>query len=533
MGLSSRSRRWRNDFLMLVMFEMGIQMHGNWKTICGTALVLLGATLAGCGGDGEPSTGSAAPVLRVEGMVAPQTAAVSAVVKTRDANGLPVPARITLGVLQSSKSDLAQAVPGPRMVGEARAVSAAATAVQTQQQLQWKRTGTGAQVAALSISAKDALGLRLGVQVTALPEAAVLRVYSQARPETVYQIMGKDVLMHVLRNTQAVGDSAEARTWWTPDFGSEEVTLEIELPVGVSTQAVEIAVPTVSHIFAELEPAAGDASVKINESDSCNLDAVCDASYATQRNAVARMLFTSGGNTYACTGTLLNDAQSSGTPYFLSANHCISTQTAASTLQTDWFYQSSGCNTRALSDRTTKLYNGATLLHASSSTDVSFMRLNDAAPAGAYFAGWDASGTALANRTPIVGLHHPAGDMLKISKGEVSGQTSCASTGGNQFGCTGNTGNFYMVTWSSGTTQGGSSGSALFSNDGRYVVGTLYGGSASCTNTGALDMYGRFDVSYSQALKTWLDGSSEPGTGSPTIPYLGNLLQLVRAVRGS
>jgi len=500
-----------------------------------TALVLLGATLAGCGGDGQqPMESAATPVLRVEGMVSSQTTTASVAVKTRDVGALPVPARIELGVLLSNKGALAQAAPGPRMVGEARTVSAAATVVQTQQQLQWARSGAGTQVAALSISAKDALGLRLGVLITALPETAVLRVYSQGRPGTVYQISGKDVLMHVLRNTQAVGDSAEARTWWTPEFGSEEVTLEIELPAGVPTQAVEIAVPTVSHIFTELEQPAGDTSVtKINESASCNLDAVCDANFTTQSNAVARMLFTMGGNTYACTGTLLNDAQSSGTPYFLSANHCISTQTAASTLQTDWFYQSSGCNTRALSSRTTKLYNGATLLHASNSTDVSFMRLNDAAPAGAYFAGWDASGTALATRTPIVGLHHPAGDMLKISKGEVLGQTSCTSTGDSQFGCTGNTGNFYMVTWSSGTTQGGSSGSALFSNDGRYVVGTLYGGSTSCTNTGALDMYGRFDVSYSQALKTWLGGSSEPGTGSPTIPYLGNLLQLVRAVRGS
>lgn len=503
--------------------------------MCSTALVLLGATLAGCGGDGQqPMESAAAPVLRMEGMVAPQTTAASVAVKTRDTSALPAPARIELGVLLSNKGALAQAAPGPRMVGEARAVSAAATVVQTQQQLQWSRSGTGTQVAALSISAKDALGLRLGVLVTALPETAVLSVYSQARSGTVYQISGKDVLMHVLRNTQAVGDSAEARTWWTPDFGSEEVTLEIELPAGVPTSTVEIAVPTVSHIFTELEQPTGDASVaKINESAACNLDAVCDANFATQSNAVARMLFTSGGNTYACTGTLLNDAQGSGTPYFLSANHCISTQTAASTLQTDWFYQSSGCNTRALSSRTTKLYNGATLLHASSSTDVSFMRLNDAAPAGVYFAGWDASATALANRAPIVGLHHPAGDILKISKGEVSGQTSCSSTGGNQFGCTGNTGNFYMVTWSSGTTQGGSSGSALFSNDGRYVVGTLYGGSASCTNTGALDFYGRFDVSYSQALKTWLGGSSHPGTDDPTIPYLGNLLLLVRAVRGS
>ena len=508
-------------------------MHGSWKTMCSTALALLCATLAGCGGDGQqPMESAAVSVLRVEGMKASQPLAPSAAVKTRDASALPAPARIELGVLQTNKGALAQAASGPRMVGEARAVSAATTVGQTLQQLRWNRTRTGAQVAALSISAKEAHGLRLGVLVTALPEAAVLRVYSQARADTVYQILGKDVLMHVLRNTLADGDSAEARTWWTPDLGAEEVTLEIELPAGVPVQTVEIALPTVSHIFAELQPAAGDTSVtKINESASCHLDAVCNASYATQINAVARMLFTWGGKTYLCTGTLLNDAKASGTPYFLSANHCISTQTVASTLQTDWFYQSSGCNTRALSGRTTKLYNGATLLHASSSTDVSFMRLNDAAPAGAYFAGWDASATAQADRTAIVGLHHPAGDMLKISTGEVMGQTSCSSTGENQFGCIGSTGNFYMVGWSSGSTQGGSSGSALFSNDGRHVVGTLYGGSASCTSTGALDFYGRFDVAYSQALKNWLGGQNGSVTGSGVAP-IENILRILRSLGG-
>lgn len=509
-------------------------MQRNWKTISGVAL-LLGAALTGCGGGGQQATESTATqVLRVEGMTAPQAASVaSSPVKTRAVDGVPVPARIALGELQSSKGALAQAAPGPRMVGEAREVSAAATAAQVQKQLQWSTTASGSQIAAISISASGALGLRLGVQVTTLPEEAVLRVYSQARPGTVYQISGKEVLMHVVRNTQASGDSAQARTWWTPDIGSDEVTLEIELPAGVSPQSVEIAVPTVSHIFAELEPIGADAVVsKINESDTCNLDAVCDTGFASQSNAVARMLFTMNGNTYVCTGTLLNDSKGSGTPYFLSANHCISSQAVASSLQTDWFYRSSGCNTRALSSSTTKRYNGATLLYASTSTDVSFMRLNDTVPAGAYYAGWDATATALTAGTPAVGLHHPAGDMLKISKGQVNGQTSCAATEGNQFGCVGTTGNFYMVNWTSGTTQGGSSGSALFSSDGRYVVGNLYGGSASCTNKNAQDFYGRFDVSYTQALKNWLGVQTDPGSGTGLgIVPLDNILRVLASLR--
>lgn len=512
-------------------------MRKNWSQWSGAGLVLVGVVLSGCGGDGQsPSESAAAPVMRVEGMVVPQAAGTAAAsqVKTRSVDGLPVPARIALGALQSGKAELDPLLPGPRMVGEARAVPTAASVDRVQQQLRWSKTAAGGQMAALSISAQEALGLRLGVQVTSLPESAVLRVYGQARPGTVFQITGKEVLLHVLRNTQASGDSAEARTWWTPDFGSDEVTLEIELPAGVATDAVQVAVPMVSHIFAELDPgASGSVHAKINESDTCNQDAVCDSSFAMQSNAVARMLFTAGGKTYACSGTLLNDAKGSGTPYFLSANHCISTQTAASTLQTDWFYRASGCNSRTLSSTTAKLANGATLLYASAETDVSLMRLNEPAPAGAYFAGWDASGSALVNNTAIVGLHHPAGDMLKISKGQIAGQTSCVATEGNQFGCVGNTGNFYMVGWNSGTTQGGSSGSAIFSGDGRYVVGNLYGGGASCTSRGAMDYYGRFDVSYAQGLKNWLGGQVTPPPSGGGIAALDNIVRILQSLRSN
>ncbi len=510
-------------------------MPGYWKVIGRTAAALLGSVVVGCGGGGQSTADlAAAPVLRVEGTVAQggEAAPVAAAVKAREATASPEPVRITLGALQSLKEAAVQAGTGPKLVGEARAVSAAATPDQTQRLLRWEGTATGGRVAALSVSAENALGLRLGVQVNALPEQAVLRVYSQARPATVYQILGKDVLRHVLRNTQAEGSTSDARTWWTPEMRSDEVTLEIELPMGVPAQAVDIALPSVSHIFAELEPSAEPTvEAKINESGSCNLDAVCDAGLATQSNAVARMLFTVGGKTYRCTGTLLNDARGSGTPYFLSANHCISSQAAASSMQTDWFYQSSGCNARALSSRATTLYNGAVLLYASGSTDVSFMRLNDAAPAGAFFAGWDASATAQPGQAPVVGLHHPAGDMLKTSKGLVVGQTSCFSTTGSQFGCIGDTGNFYRVAWSAGTTQGGSSGSALFTSDGRYVVGTLFGGAASCSSTSSPDYYGRFDVSYNQALKNWLgvQSSGESSSAALITPF-EEILRVLRTL---
>src|SRR5256885_8407232 len=81
------------------------------------------------------------------------------------------------------------------------------------------------------------------------------------------------------------------------------------------------------------------------------------------------MLYVKNGAGYLCTGTLLNDKAASGTPYFITANHCISSQTVASTLETSWFYRTPSCNSRTLSSANRVLRNGATLLYATRSEE--------------------------------------------------------------------------------------------------------------------------------------------------------------------
>lgn len=108
-------------------------MRKSWNQWSGAGLMLVGVVLSGCGGDGQsPSESAAAPVMRVEGMVVPQAAGTAAAsqVKTRSVEGLPVPARIALGALQSGKAELDPLLPGPRMVGRR---------VRFRQQLRWIR----------------------------------------------------------------------------------------------------------------------------------------------------------------------------------------------------------------------------------------------------------------------------------------------------------------------------------------------------------------------------------------------------------
>ena len=477
------------------------------------ALTAVAALLAGCGGgeSGEvATTAKTDTITAVEGRMLPETAVQDvSPVKSRSATTAPKAARVSLGELSMAKVEMS--APGtPRLVGQARDVQATKSAAAMQSLWQWKNTAVGGKVAAISFNAEGAYGLRLGVLVKQLPGSATVRVYTQSAPDKVLQISGQAILQLIERN-QAAGDQSDAaRTWWTPDTGEGEATLEVELPPGVAASALDIAVPQLSHIFENLSlPTAQEyqeqvEAAKINESDPCNLDANCYSDNAQERNAVARMLFTKNGGSYLCTGTLMNDTQNSFKPYFLTANHCISTQTVASSLETRWFYRSPSCNSGTLQSSSVRKTGGAQLLYASGNTDTAFMLLNDTPPGGTLFAGWSAN--TVAAGTSVVGLHHPSGDLLKISFGAVNSQANCQPTTGSGFQCSGTSGNYYRVSWSQGTTEGGSSGSALF--QGGYVVGTLYGGSATCTNRSAYDYYGRFDVPYNAAIKTWLNPAS-------------------------
>lgn len=475
------------------------------------AVLLAVAGLAGCGGGGEAEPPPpSAPILKVESRTQPlgvqDIPAIKSRAMVKGYGSGPVPVQIALGPLDLSKSAALQDS-GAQLIGLARPIKATDSPAALAAQLHWQATPDGGLVSALSVSAEGAHGLRMALQVDSLPGNAMVRVYSQDHPETVFEISGQQILQSIDRNLAAGGMGVDAHTWWTPELGSAEQTLEIELPRGTSADMLRVSVPQVSHIFEDLSlPSQEALSPTIKVTDPCNLDATCHDDVANLRDAVARMIFTNAGQTYACTGTLLNDSQSSGTPYFLSANHCISSQTVASTLQTDWFYRSATCNSQVLSSASTRRLGGATLLYASAASDTSFMRLVDTPPPGAVFAGWDAA-AQLAGES-VVGLHHPQADFLKVSYGSIGSQTNCASTSSTQFSCTGTSGNFYRVLWTSGTTQGGSSGSALF--HGNYVVGTLYGGDASCSLAGTADYYGRFDIAYAAGLKQWLGAATVP-----------------------
>jgi lysyl endopeptidase len=395
----------------------------------------------------------------------------------------------------------------PTQVGLGRDVDATASEDATAQLLVWSDSPTKGRIAALHFSTPDAKGVRLGVRVSSLPLGATLRFYATGSP-TLVEVSGQQVLASIQRNLDAGETGDAAHTYWSPDLGGEEVTLEIEVPTGTPIDQVQISVPRLTHVFERLD--VSTITKSLGDAEACTLDVSCTHAYDAESKSVARMTFVKDGDGYACTGTLINDKVSSGTPYFLSAYHCVSTQAAASSITTDWFYRSSQCGSGILSDAARTLYGGATLLLASADTDTAFMVLSAAPPPGAVYSAWTAAPTAIGS--DVFGLHHPYADLQKYSTGKVIDYFECIahSPDGNCTFTSASTSSahFIEVLWGQGPVQPGSSGSGVFAtlNGTSVLIGQLFGGSASCTN--ALAVYGRFDIAYNAGISQWLNASA-------------------------
>jgi lysyl endopeptidase len=464
-------------------------------------ILFAASVLAGCGGGGDAPPSAATPSAlspKIE-PYARGTDTEPPALKTHR-----MPARAKASSVRLGESDpAAKSLGAPqarRQIGVARAVAQTQEASDTAALLVWQDSPRGGRMAAISFQSPGAAGVRIGLRVGQLPGTAVIRAYAQGA-EPAWELPGRHVLAAIDRNVRSGDRSSAARTYWLPTVKGEEATLEIELPAGMPEGAIDVSVPQVSHLYETALEARSLLPKALSE--SCEVDVSCSSDYSEESKSVALMEFVSNGSTFLCTGTLLADRAATGTPYFLSANHCISTQAEASSLDTYWFIRSASCNSQELHPAATARVGGATLLYASAATDTSFMQLLEMPPAGAVYAG--IANLAPAAGMPVVGLHHPQGDLQKISRGSVLSIASCSSP----TSCTPNqsSGNFFQVRWTSGTTEGGSSGSAAFAtSDGRrYVIGQLMSGAASCSNPSGSDYYGRFDVPYQAALKNWLD----------------------------
>lgn len=460
---------------------------------------VLGVALAlsACGGDDDDGVAPELPPAdeqptgdRIEPLdtaLLKQQQSVVQHVQLRLPTGAPV-AEVVLGPLSVLKTSAPAMVGQPLQIGVGRELAQTASATGLADLLHWQLLADGSRVAALRFVAEGAAGLRLGLQAQAWPEGARLRLQG-AQESEVLELPAPD---------------GGTDLNWSPDVEGPWATLELELPPGEDPAALQLAVPQLSHLTQTVGQAVQPRdTTDVGAAGSCNQDAVCTVSDSESR-AVAKLIFTDAGSTYLCTGTLLNDSRSSQTPYLLTAAHCIDSSRVAGSLVTYWFFRSAACGNSQVDAAMQRLTGGAELLQVHEPTDTSLLQLRQAPPAGVVYAG-SYFGPGVGVGQQVLGLHHPQGDLLKASQGQIRSYYNCNSQGWCS-GASVDNGMLFEVRWSQGTTEGGSSGSALFAGLGstRYVVGALHGGNASCQNPGGSDFYGRYGLAFEAGLKRWL-----------------------------
>jgi lysyl endopeptidase len=374
--------------------------------------------------------------------------------------------------------------------------------------LQWRANREGGQTARLAVRSPGAAALRAALSISGLPDGAELRFGAPGETSSV---------VDPVTAAELAALAVQQPLYWTPVTDGDTQVIELYLPPGSEIRWLRVSVPSVSHLVAS--PGGDLSAAKIGESDVCEIDTKCvsnpSAAYTNAKNAVARIVFQQGGGSFFCTGTLLNDTDNATqVPYVFGAAHCFTSQAVASTLTTFWFYESTACRSNVLDPGARQVSGGAQVLYADVPSDVLFLRLNNAAPAGAFFLGWNA--TAVAAGTSIVTIHHPAGDVKKVSLGATTGigASNLAS------------GSFIKAGYTDGTTEGGSSGCGLLTDaNGEFVLrGGLLGGQASCANSGNIgtagntDDYSRLDLAFPN-LRAFL----QPNTTQPpsSIDYSG------------
>ena len=412
------------------------------------------------------------------GMVAPDRPSAAAAAQELKAPGMAATPR-ALAPLGAAAKRAAEESLEPHQFGISRRGEVEAAARIDESSLAW-RPAAGGMVAQVRVQAPGAAGLRVGLRLERFPKHLEIRT---AQP-------GADGTMQVVGMTDAaqLGKLARGRLpfeYWTPSTEGEVQLIEFWTRLPEGPAQMRFRVFDLSHLLRS----AGLALLP--KLLSCHVDATCvaDAAVVNQRRAVARMAFVNDGRSFVCTGTLLNDQASSGTPLFATAHHCISTEAAASTLETWWLFYANTCG--SLNQAPTRVSGGAQLLVTLASSDFTLLQLNNGPPQGAMLLGWNS--TPLTPGEAVYGLHHPAGSYQRYMGGTFTQRERVADSATRiTFADL-----MLRVSVNRGILEGGSSGSGLFTTGGEFR-GTLFGGPASnaCGGGNTSGSYSDFSVVY-------------------------------------
>ncbi len=373
----------------------------------------------------------------------------------------------------------------------------------------WINLNGGSKICRLELESKNAISINLIFNDFYLEQGAYLHLYSSDKQQ--------------VQGAYTSANNNEDNVLGTDLIKGDKIIVEYYQPKN-SKESSRLNIGMVVHGYIDINN--WENKMKVNESGNCNMDVICPDGdlWRNEIKAVARIV--NGGG--LCSGTLVNNTNNDGKPYFLTANHCSPQSMASAVFRFN--YDSPICGSQTASNSqtavTNDLINGSSFKARNVNSDFGLILLNTVPPASyeVYYAGWNNSGDVPFS---TVGIHHPRGDVKKISfddNAPASGNMGSAIVNAE----------WNILAWDRNTTtEGGSSGSGLW-DENHYIIGQLHGGQANCSNS-INDYYGKFAVSWNGSsatnrLRDWLDPNNSGVTSltgfDPNAPL--NNVSLIR-----
>ena len=341
----------------------------------------------------------------------------------------------------------------------------------------------------LRVSSRGAASLNLGFTRYVMPEGGVLFIYAT---DDSYRLRP-----YTSQDNKAHGEL------WTPVVLADDIVVEVTLPPGTEDQLdLELGFINVGY------RGFGDILGGGDRQGYCNIDVICPQGDGW-RDEIQSVAAIQRSGSMVCTGFMVNNTAEDETPYFMTAYHCGVTSSTDSTLVCYWNFVSPNCGDLCCGSLSQN-QSGSTLMSSYYNSDFTLVLLDDDPDPSwdVTFAGWERSSS---NPTSAVCIHHPGVDEKAISFED----DACTTTSYLSTSTPGDGTHIRVIDWDLGTTEGGSSGSPLFDQN-HHVVGQLHGGYAACGNDDS-DWYGRFSISWSHGLSSYLDPLSSGVTNLDTL----------------
>jgi len=355
----------------------------------------------------------------------------------------------------------------------------------------------------LTVKSEGAKSIGFGYTSFYLPEGAKLFLYNKDKSKVL--------------GAYTSANNTDNYYFTNEKVNGDEVTIELFVPNNKKNEVL-LHITELNYFYrgGESSPDTWNPlTIGPKASGTCEVNVVCTpegTNWQDEKKGVCKLDIRVGSSWFNCSGSLVNNTSLNCTPYVLLADHCHYDGGYASTADYNawvfyFHYESSTCGGTSATGTFTKT--GCTLkahdTYGSNGTgsDFCLVQINSAITGDVYYNGWDRTNTASASG---VSIHHPAGDIMKISTYTTA--LSSYNVGG--------TGTHWLVYWAAttnghGITEGGSSGSPIFNSAGN-VIGTLTGGSSYCNTPNDPDYYGKLYYHWDQngstaakRLKDWLD----------------------------